>query len=790
MAEAAERETWSTADVKYLKWVVLILLLVVIVAMVVQSRRDAIALEIANRVLRDTDFVVRSISVRTLGVDHIELAAIELETPTGTRYDLAGLYFPLNIKGGGARNVTIERLEMSWPDGQPQDTSYADLARTALLLPETLPNTNVRVQRMAIQGVPELSGISWTTSGPDQSFAAEIGGLALDVAARRSSDIGHQVRIAAADGAGTQALLGNLAVTDGDNQLRADGDLHVELVLLEPLLRSLEWVPAAVQGMDARIAGAIAVEFHDENNPVARLQPTLPKGSSMSLRSEDGARIGIALERDMRFDLVLEYPSLAWTVDAAQVSGTVRLEDGTRLATTLSDVQCRAGTECRLRATASAGPGVWGGMPAKAVRVTTTSDATIAVTEHGWSAAVREVRVNVDELRPAKDLLATLDVALSNLETADGLASFTAQFRTTPGSGRLRYKDLELAVPGAEGRIDIAGDALRSSLRVFDKVRSLAANVELEHDLARATGRARLRDGMIDFGRRKLSQRVVGWSQPWDAIAGTWSFAGELDWTTTPTATGFRGRSTQRIEGLAGIYNDIGMAGLATTLEVDIDSGTDLSIRPASLTIDLIDVGLPITDVAAQVSLDPANLAARVDALTGAALGGQFAVDPFTYSAGAERTDLQLHLNGVQLQFMVDLAQFEKLKITGTVSGMLPVALTGTAVRVDSGLLASDPPGGVIRYRGSAPAAGANPQLSMVTGALSNFVYESLTARVNYTEAGDLTLGMRLKGINPDRDPTQPIILNLTVDDNIPQLLKSLQAVRSIEDILERKAAK
>lgn len=45
---------------------------------------------------------------------------------------------------------------------------------------------------------------------------------------------------------------------------------------------------------------------------------------------------------------------------------------------------------------------------------------------------------------------------------------------------------------------------------------------------------------------------------------------------------------------------------------------------------------------------------------------------------------------------------------------------------------------------------------------------------------------MRLSGINPDMDATQPIILNLNIENNVPQLLRSLQAIRSIEDILER----
>jgi hypothetical protein len=48
---------------------------------------------------------------------------------------------------------------------------------------------------------------------------------------------------------------------------------------------------------------------------------------------------------------------------------------------------------------------------------------------------------------------------------------------------------------------------------------------------------------------------------------------------------------------------------------------------------------------------------------------------------------------------------------------------------------------------------------------------------------------MKLAGINPDMDDKQPVILNLGVENNIPQLLRSLQAIRSIEEILERRSA-
>ncbi len=77
-----------------------------------------------------------------------------------------------------------------------------------------------------------------------------------------------------------------------------------------------------------------------------------------------------------------------------------------------------------------------------------------------------------------------------------------------------------------------------------------------------------------------------------------------------------------------------------------------------------------------------------------------------------------------------------------------------------------------------------------MTQALSNFQYETLTASVDYSKDGDLKLQMQLTGRNPDMESNRPIVLNLGVENNIPQMLKSLQAARAVEEILERRLAK
>jgi hypothetical protein len=121
----------------------------------------------------------------------------------------------------------------------------------------------------------------------------------------------------------------------------------------------------------------------------------------------------------------------------------------------------------------------------------------------------------------------------------------------------------------------------------------------------------------------------------------------------------------------------------------------------------------------------------------------------------------------------------------GAVSGELPVSITAGKVEVDAGKLYAEMPGGSIRYLDAPPAGQGNPAMDLVNQALSNYQFQSLESTIDYTPDGELLLGMQLRGNNPDMNGGQPINLNLNISDNIPTLLKSLQAGRVIEDFLQ-----
>jgi hypothetical protein len=80
--------------------------------------------------------------------------------------------------------------------------------------------------------------------------------------------------------------------------------------------------------------------------------------------------------------------------------------------------------------------------------------------------------------------------------------------------------------------------------------------------------------------------------------------------------------------------------------------------------------------------------------------------------------------------------------------------------------------------------------MQIVLQALSNFHYNVLQVGAEYGANGMLQLQARLEGKNPDQKKSPPIHFNLTVQENVPALLKSLRLVNDLEDSIRRKFSK
>ncbi|MEY4527068.1 MAG: hypothetical protein RL768_787 [Nitrospirota bacterium] len=153
-----------------------------------------------------------------------------------------------------------------------------------------------------------------------------------------------------------------------------------------------------------------------------------------------------------------------------------------------------------------------------------------------------------------------------------------------------------------------------------------------------------------------------------------------------------------------------------------------------------------------------------------------------------------LSLREIDLAKVLSVEQQKGIEGTGLLNGTLPITLTAAGASVKDGSIEAQPPGGIIRYTAT-PEAGkllaeSDQSLKLVAQALNNFHYNVLRVGVQYREDGLLQLAARLEGKNPDMKKTPPIHFNLTVQENIPALLKTLRTVQDIGESLKQRVQK
>jgi hypothetical protein len=149
---------------------------------------------------------------------------------------------------------------------------------------------------------------------------------------------------------------------------------------------------------------------------------------------------------------------------------------------------------------------------------------------------------------------------------------------------------------------------------------------------------------------------------------------------------------------------------------------------------------------------------------------------------------LALLLEGLQLEALLRAYPAEGLAGRGTLDGELPLLIDGGGVRVEQGAVAARAPG-VLQFRSEKirSLGRSNPGMKLVADALDDFHYELLDSAVSYDRAGKLTLGLRLRGRNPDVEKGRPINLNVNLEEDLPALLTSLQLTDKVSETIRQR---
>jgi hypothetical protein len=207
------------------------------------------------------------------------------------------------------------------------------------------------------------------------------------------------------------------------------------------------------------------------------------------------------------------------------------------------------------------------------------------------------------------------------------------------------------------------------------------------------------------------------------------------------------------------------------------------------LTIERLEAGVPLTDGALQLQLREGGELA-LERARFAFVGGELLAENALLALGERPSELRLEARGLELEQLLALLSLESVQGSGRIDGELPVLRREGVLRVEGGVLRARPEGGVLRYRPTeavANFAAARPNdLGIAVAALSDFHYEFLEVRLSGEITGALQAELHLRGKNPGYRDGHPVELNLTLDAEVADLVRSGQSGRVPRVVEER----
>jgi hypothetical protein len=326
---------------------------------------------------------------------------------------------------------------------------------------------------------------------------------------------------------------------------------------------------------------------------------------------------------------------------------------------------------------------------------------------------------------------------------------------------------------------------------------------EIDQPLMTGEGMLHATIGPVDFDGedRRLGNLVTKMPWPLEFVEGRMTSTLDVLWVGGWGDRGeeFRvmsGSGTVVAEKLSGRYEDHVFKNANTTVTIRAGGpNSAVTVEPAQVSVASIRSGVEITNCSARIGgawrLADASPTLELSNVRCEAFGGSITSDGWAVDQTRSRYQMTVSLHDLDLAKILNIEPNRGLQGTGTLNGTLPIVINPSGITVKDGLLISSPPGGIISYTASEDSLKSftetNAELHLVAQALSNFHYTVLRTGVDYAENGTLLLTARLEGKNPDLKTVPPIHFNLTVQEHIPSLLKSLRVVEELERTVERK---
>jgi hypothetical protein len=815
---------------KYSKTIMLTAGVVATLVVGVWFMRNAVVQRVSNPLLQKYGMAIADVSLDALSTNDATIGYLELVHEKGTTISIEGLSLPINTTSTGPSNYAAEKVSIiiaTRTEGAPFE--LAVLIDQLLSLPGLLGHTRISIGELAVPLYPDIHNLHLVFKDNSLDMQATVESVAMSLAVTQTDASTPTIVFSLpGESPGAYGNSINAKMQRSAESILLSAISPLELTAWEPLGRLTGALPPEIspQSGTAELGFEIEIPYNTAQgvSMTAALTPSGPLQFSYS--DNAGETAIIKLESGSPVNLAASFPAVAWSLQQARAAVTVSYGEWLDIPLSITELACEPGPLCSLQTSVSmkdatlpfaavdqlalsstqkiafldeglqfeVQPGASlsiSGLSMSDTRIagvsaTLVSTATLELLDGGWRLAADSLDAELEAIALSDTSGVSMPLFLEKLSVSDSGAGPAASLvvHAPRGVATLTQRNLEL--PGFNGRVSYQDNSVTATLETLGLQQN--GSIDARHNLDTGTGRLTVVDVGASFAAKSLSSRVSPWGENWDIAAGNLLVDLEANWTQAGSALRLEGQSSLQLQELAGHYGETAFVGMSTSLEAAYDSDKGFSMPPTGVTVDLIEMGLPIEDISANYTLYPEDMAFDMADLRMAAFGGVISADPFSFRTAADVNTVLMHAEGIELNSLLALEEFEAIEVSGTVGAELPVAISESSLTITNGRLVGEPPGGVVRYHAATEADETDTSsIAFVTHALSNFRYETLTSEIDYDTAGDLKLQLRLTGRNPDLETTRPVVLNLGVENNVPQMLKSLRAARTVEGILEQR---
>lgn len=370
-----------------------------------------------------------------------------------------------------------------------------------------------------------------------------------------------------------------------------------------------------------------------------------------------------------------------------------------------------------------------------------------------------------------------LDLSDFQVRGAQGQLSASASYSAEDLS--LKLQDQFRGRFDLSGAFTLSGDTLNGTSRI--EAGPLAASGEWQHRMDSGSGSGRFTLAPATFSRSQpLSSALQG--LPVDLVAGQLSASGQFSWPE-----GADDFLQLQLEQVAATLDDIYAVGIQGQLALRREGELWYSPQPQRVALETLDAGLAISKLAFDFSLNK-NQDLVLEQLRAELLEGTLESPRLLWNLNGERRQSQVNLSGISLRALAREMEAENFAASGLIDARIPLVTDGDGVTVEKGQVQARPPGGRLRYYGafSPDMLASNPQLKLIAGALEDYNYRELSGTLEYAPSGDMELQLKLVGRSSSVAADRDLIINLNLENNIPDMLRSMQASRDLTEVLEK----